>query len=161
MTDDLAKVREFALSRELPPPASPQEIGQLECALGMRLPPFVREVYLSIANGCFGPGYGLMPLIRHSIDEGEETVLAVYESLRQPDPEDPAWAWPKDLLPICDWGCAVRSCVDCSSDAGAVVRFDPNGHGPGVPWDLAFEVESPSIRAWLVSWASGTLRFDA
>jgi SMI1 / KNR4 family (SUKH-1) len=160
VSDELTKVREFAATWELPPPASPQEVSEIESTTGLRLPPFLREVYLSVANGCFGPGYGLMPLIRHPIDEAEETVLGVYDSFRQPDPDDPAWAWPKNLLPICDWGCAIRSCVDCSSGIGPVVRFDPNGHGPGVEWESAFEAESPSITAWLVGWASGTLRFD-
>jgi SMI1 / KNR4 family (SUKH-1) len=154
MSDDLAKVREAAVSLDLPAPASPQEVGELEDDTGLRLPSFLREVYLSIANGCFGPGYGLMPLTRRPTNEADETVLDLYRSFRQPDPEDPAWTWPKDLLPICDWGCAIRSCVDCSSDQGAVIRFDPNGHGPGVEWETAFESESPSIQAWLTQWAS-------
>jgi hypothetical protein len=160
MSDELAKVREAVASQDLPPPASPQEVGELEDAAGLRLPPFLREVYLTIANGCFGPGYGLMPLTRNPSDEADETVLELYRSFCQPDPEDPAWSWPKLLLPICDWGCAIRSCVDCSSEEGAVVRFDPNGHGPGVRWESAFEAEGPSIRAWLFDWASGTPRFD-
>jgi hypothetical protein len=41
-----------------------------------------------------------------------------------------------------------------------VIRFDPNGHGPGVRWESAFEEESLSIRSWLLSWAAGTLEFD-
>jgi hypothetical protein len=149
MEDELAKIREMAASQDLPPPASPQEVDELETATGLRLPPFLRQAYLSIANGGFGPGYGLLPLTRHPIDEAEETVLELYRSLSLPDPEDPEWAWPKNLLPICDWGCAIRSCVDCSGEVGAVIRFDPNGHGPGVGWASAFEAESPSIRAWL------------
>jgi hypothetical protein len=112
MSDDLINVREAAASQDLPPPATPQEIDELENAVGTHLPPFLREVYLSIANGCFGPGYGLMPLTRHPIDQAEETILGVYQSFRQGDPEDPAWAWPVHLVPICDWGCAIRSCVD-------------------------------------------------
>jgi hypothetical protein len=150
---ELAKVREAAASHDLPSPATPQEVGELEDVTGLRLPQFLREAYLSIANGCFGPGFGLLPLTRHPCDEAEETALELYQSFRQPDPEDPAWAWPKNLLPICDWGCAIRSCVDCDSGAGVVIRFDPNSHGPGVRWESAFEEESPSIRAWLVDWA--------
>jgi hypothetical protein len=146
MKDELSKIREAASLQVTPMAASRHEVAELEARTGLRLPPFLREVYLSIANGCFGPGYGLMPLIRHPIDEMEETVLEVYRSLCLPDSEDKAWAWPNALLPICDWGCAIRSCVDCSSEEGMVVCFDPNGHGPGVPWKSAFVVESPSIR---------------
>jgi hypothetical protein len=160
MSDELAMIREAAESLALPPPASPRELGELERLTGLDLPQFLREVYLSVANGCFGPAYGLMPLTRHPLDEREETILEVYRSFLLPDTEDPAWAWPKSLLPICDWGCAIRSCVDCSSGEGAVIRFDPNGHGPGARWESAFEEESPSIRSWLMSWATGTLQFD-
>ena len=160
MVEGLSKVREVASSQDLPPTASPKEVAELEATTGLRLPPFLREVYLNIANGCFGPGYGLMPLTRHPLDDAEETVLGVYQSFRLPDPEDPAWSWPTSLLPICDWGCAIRSCVDCSSAEGAVVRFDPNGHGPGVPWESAFEEENSSVQEWLLAWAAGILSFD-
>jgi hypothetical protein len=160
MLDDLAKVREAAASGSLPRPASPQEVVELEDALGMCLPTFLRKVYLSIANGGFGPGYGLLPLTRHPIDEAEETVLELYRAFRQPDLEDPEWAWPEGLIPICDWGCAIRSCVDCSTEEGTVIRFDPNEHGPGVRWGAAFETERSSIQAWLLAWAAGTLSFE-
>lgn len=160
MVEELAKLRAAALSPDLPPAASPREVSELEAATGLCLPLFLRDVYLTVANGCFGPGYGLMPLIRHPLDEAEETVLGVYRSFRLPDPDDPAWFWPAHLLPICDWGCAIRSCVDCSTEEGSVVRFDPNGHGPGVSWVSAFEGERSSVREWLMAWASGTLAFD-
>jgi hypothetical protein len=159
MNDAMSKVRKAASSQELPAPATQQEVDELEAATGQRLPPFLRDVYLSIANGCFGPGYGLMPLT-HPIAASEETVLELYRSLCLPDREDPTWVWPRPLLPICDWGCAIRSCVDCSSEEGMVIRFDPNGHDAGMPWESAFVVESPSIRDWLFAWASGTMWSD-
>ncbi len=160
MSEELEKIREVAALQSLSPSACLQEVRDFEAFTGLRLPPFLRQVYIEVAAGCFGPGYGLLPLTRHPTDEAEETALELYQSFRSADPEDPGWVWPAYLLPICDWGCAIRSCVDCSSEEGVMVRFDPNDHGPGVPWASAFKVESPSFRAWIGDWASGTLSFN-
>jgi hypothetical protein len=154
MDEDLSKLREAAGVGPLPPSASPEEVGQFEAASGLRLPPWLRAVYLTVANGGFGPGYGLLPLLPGGVADPGESALELYRQFRQPDPDDPRWSWPAHLLPLCDWGCAIRSCVSCRSEKGAVIRFDPNGHGPGASWRSAFTPESSSVRAWLLEWAA-------
>jgi hypothetical protein len=139
----------------LPPPASPEEVRHFELAAGLRLPPWLCTVYLKVANGGFGPGYGLLPLLPGGVADPGESALELYRAFCQPDPDDPRWSWPAHLLPICDWGCTIRSCVNCRSNKGTVIRFDPNGHGPGVSWRTAFMLECSSVRAWLLGWAAG------
>src|SRR5262249_29429302 len=93
-----------------PAPLDRLRLAHAESALGRPLPPVLRDAYLLVANGGFGPGYGLLPLwptvTLHHVD--------LYHALSSTDPEDQAWRWPEELVPFCDWGCAIRSCVDTS-----------------------------------------------
>lgn len=42
------------------PPATEQQIKETELLLGFPLPPLLRQLYTQIANGGFGPGYGIV-----------------------------------------------------------------------------------------------------
>jgi hypothetical protein len=131
------------------------EINKAERQLGLRLPSTLRAVYREIGNGGFGPGYGLLPLrLDPSLDE-HETVVDLYSAFTSSDPKDPAWRWPDQLVPFCDWGCAIRSCVDCVSSDGKVVTFDPNARQPGQDLSASFAATHPSIDAWFRDWVSG------
>lgn len=46
----------------LPPlaPASAEAVADAERRLGHRLPPLLRRLYREVANGGFGPGYGIL-----------------------------------------------------------------------------------------------------
>lgn len=47
----------------LPAPLPAEAVERAEAALGFTLPPLLTALYTRIANGGFGPEYGLMPLI--------------------------------------------------------------------------------------------------
>jgi len=96
--------------------------------------PFLRRLYLEVANGGFGPGYGLL-----SLEDNRESLAWVYQEFR-------AGGWPEGLLPLWDWGCAAWSCLDGDSHAGLIVTHD--------------DVEGPTetsftIRSWLGAWVNG------
>lgn len=82
-------------------------------------------------------------------------MVSLYRAFAGPDDEDEAWAWPLGLLPFCDWGCAIRSCVDTSSPDGRVVTFDPGARGPGEPMSAAFAQTHYSLRQWFIDWLDG------
>jgi hypothetical protein len=115
-------------------PVDEGSLLKVEAAVGMPLPPLLRAVYLELGDGGFGPGHGLLPLTQTNSSDSDESVLELYTAFRSVDPEDPSWSWPSHLLPICDWGCAIRSCIDCSSAEGAVVTFDPTATALANPW---------------------------
>ena len=87
--------------------------------------------------------------------------------------EQTAPRWPQGLIPLCDWGSAIVTYLDCSRPEAVVVRLDP--HMPKadvasrVPaarhYDRASEVreacwvESASFPAWLEAWADGKRLF--
>ena len=62
--DEFAAAMSTPVESELPPAAGPQELDRVEASLGLALPPTLRRVYGEVANGGFGPGYGLVPIER-------------------------------------------------------------------------------------------------
>src|SRR5262245_61830807 len=93
----LRHVRRTSRSR-----ATAADIASAESELGLRLPPLLRRIYLEVADGGFGPGYGLLPLRRGRPEHGQErSVVETYAMFTE------GRGWPPVLVPICDWGCAI------------------------------------------------------
>ncbi|MFG1953518.1 SMI1/KNR4 family protein [Micromonospora sp. NPDC048830] len=132
----------------LPAPLSPTRIAEAEQRLGFALHPLLAAIYRDLANGGFGPEYQLLSLV-----DGPTSEQAVdcYAEARA-EYADTEWAWPEGVLPILTWGCGMYACVDCRSDDGTVLLFEPN---PGDP-DLAWWIDSPSLAAWLEHYVDDT-----
>ena len=120
--------------------ASAAEIASAESELGLRLPPFLRRVYAEVADGGFGPDHGLLRLRRGRATDEERGIVETYAMFT----EEPGW--PRMLLPICDWGCAIWSCLDCRSDDGSVVTSSNDDPLVDTGHDL---------RSWLRAWLEG------
>jgi hypothetical protein len=140
--------------RTTPPPVSTTIMAEAEAVLRQTIPPLLRDAYLHVGDGIFGPGHGLLPLFANKANPCE-TVVQLYSAFTTADRDDPDWAWPPNLLPFCDWGCAIRSCVDSSSPDGAVVTFDPGARGPGQPMSMSLAHTHTSLRQWFSDWLSG------
>lgn len=138
------------------PVATEVEIVRVEARLGLRIPQVLRAIYASVGNGGFGPGYGLMGLPGGFTDDQGNSADQLYELFRQPDPEDSTWHWPAGLLPICHWGCAMYSCIDCSTDEGRVLLWDPNVWDRQTPVATVLRVGHPNVAEWFGGWAAGT-----
>jgi hypothetical protein len=110
------------------PPVTAQEAAAAEQALGFALPPLLKRVYQEIGNGGFGPGYGLYGL-GTDLAEGRypAALEGLYAALREEPPEG-LTSWPEGLLPVCTWGCAIASYVDCAQPEFPVSIFNPEAH---------------------------------
>jgi len=133
------------------PPVGYDQVALAETRLGFLLPDLLREIYTKVGNGGFGPGYGLIGLNGGATDRvgtDERNLIQCYES-RRFDPD-----WPEKLLPICTWGCAIYSCLDCSRPGVPVISYDPNGndHPPGRQPNI-FHFES--LADWIERWLRG------
>ena len=127
-----------------------RELNEFEFRISRELPASLKRIYVEVGNGGFGPGYGFMSL-ENNIDTNQETVLNTYHSFCSDDPEDDLWIWPKELVPIIDWGCAIRSCINC--DTGTVSIFDPN-----IEFEKMSEYFIPqgvSLESFLLKWCEG------
>ena len=121
-------------------PATAEDITRAESTLGFRLPPLLRRLYTEIADGGFGPGYGLFPVRGGRSEPGQEESLVEVRTTFADEV-------PATLLPLCDWGCATWTCLACSTSDGAIVTLAGEEPLTNTGHDL---------RSWLSAWLSGT-----
>ncbi|MEL5957895.1 SMI1/KNR4 family protein [Streptomyces sp. CLV115] len=148
-----------AASDLLQPPISAAELAGAERDLGFRLHPLLAALYRKAGNGGFGPADSVLPL-RGGPDENWETsAVQAYQDRIPPEGADTWWSWPKGVVPVLDWGCARFACVDCHSEDGTVLLFDPNAIGDQ---DLsrAWFVAAGSLAEWLVTWLDERGRYE-
>ena len=78
-------------------PTSLDVVRKAEATLGFNLPPLLIQVYTEVANGGFGPGYGLLGLAGGFADDLGDTAVQSYLRRRA----DQSLQWRDALLPIC------------------------------------------------------------
>lgn len=137
------------------PPATFQALDAAEIRLGFKLPTLLRRIYAEVANGGFGPSYGLLGIGGGATNEDSRDSVEVYEWFRKANPEDHYWHWPERLLPIGHLGCGMFCCADCSSEATPIIWFEPNPHEDGEPWADSFFPFTDSLDQWLTAWLDG------
>ena len=129
----------------LMPPVNQDAIRDAEQRLGFALPAFLTTLYTTVGNGGFGPGYGLVGL-KGGYTSVDLSLVDWYRMVRAPAP-DGVSTWPDALVPICDWGCAIYSCIDCSTPDGRVLTYNSGE----LLWDAAGEHVVSHDKAFAVS----------
>jgi len=115
------KFKEFQLDGNKPPwgpVATVEEIETTEEAIGIKLPSSLRNLYLQVSNGGFGPGYGLMSVSDRDYDESAHDVYieAFYKFAKREDDYEIGAIWPSNIIGIIDFGCGMTWCLDCETD---------------------------------------------
>ena len=124
-------------------PATPKSLERAERQLGFTLPPTLRQLYVEVADGGFGPGSGLLSI---------ERVAERYLSVQEEAPRNQRW--PDRLLPLVDDN-PVLDCLDASNADGPVITWDPEDLWERVSdrtWQRSFSETAPSLEAWLERW---------
>jgi hypothetical protein len=85
----------------LPAPVGTATIHQAESTLGFSLPPLLAAVYQEIADGSFGPDYGLLPLLTGARPSAE-TIVGSYLG-RRTGLGPLGWPWPEGVAPVLHW----------------------------------------------------------
>jgi hypothetical protein len=134
---------------ELLGPADLAAVEEAELLVGSALPELLRKLYLEVATGGFGPGYGILGL------QGGHTVLPDGHSIdhlyrMRTEQLSPL----PSLFPVCDWGCAILSLVDCADPQARMWGFDPN---PVDDIADAFFPQELHLTEWLSLWIDGHL----
>lgn len=114
--------------RILYPTASASDVAKAEADLGFPLPNLLKRLYVEVSNGIAGFGYEIMGL-HGGCDSDSGTLVEAYLSFRAPG-ESETTAWREGLLPFCNWGCAIYSCVDCADPAHPVFTYEDSGVWP-------------------------------
>ena len=115
--------------------ATPAQMEATQTGIGFVLPQLLREILLGIGNGGFGPGYGLI---------GVEGGYADFKGERLADLGRELGALDRKILPICNWGCGIYSCLDCSKPEAPVFTFNPQTHALALENLVSISVVSPS-----------------
>jgi len=136
-------------------PCSRQVIEAAERDLGFALPAVLRDIYLHVANGGFGPGYGVMGVYGGFKDDLNHDIVEVYRIYTQGDPEDSSWIWPRGWVPICHWGCIIYSVVDCLTSPHPVYFADISAKEAGTAMETILHHHKPSLAQWLDDWMVG------
>lgn len=143
----IERIRGYATSRVTPLPfatASEEAVGEAERRLGFPIPSLLKACYLRVSNGGFGPGYGIIGIEGgYASDYGN--LVETHGVLKQ-DQESEGREWPSGLLPFCEWGCNIFSCVDCHDIRHPVYTFE----------DFAVQPQSYTIDKFFELWMSGT-----
>jgi len=166
--DDLARLTDDVLARAkvpdlqtdmatwmpLPAPASASDFRRAETLVGCTLSPAITHIYSAVANGGFGPGYGLVGIgggrPGFSNWRGQRHCEEEYVNLRQ---NDAGFNWPVHLLPLCDWGCGIYSCADASQPDAPI--FSAFGDALYDDPPHAVMPANCNFAGWLRAWADG------
>ncbi|GAA4834336.1 SMI1/KNR4 family protein [Kitasatospora terrestris] len=148
-----------AASDLLRSPVSAAGPAEAERKLGFRLHPLRAALYRRVGNGGFGPSDSVLPLSGGPSADWETSVVQGYSDRIPPRGSDTWWSWPEGVVPVLDWGCAMFACVDCRSDEGTVLLFDPNAIS-GQDVSRAWFVDGGSLAEWLGTWLDGRGRYE-
>lgn len=110
-------------------PASEKQVRATEARLGLTLPPLLKALYMTIANGGFGPGTGLRGIEGGYDGTNHDGTLAdLYPTEARTNqvfdlsPNQQEWLvlpqgrWPREVLCLADMGCAQEACLDAFSE---------------------------------------------
>jgi hypothetical protein len=128
-------------------PASAAALAKAERDLGFTLPPLLRAVYAEIANGGFGPGYGMLGVEGGHTGYGK-TIAGLYNEFRS---SGEPYVWPEGLLPLWEWGCTIWSCLDARTTEGPIVTHE----GMTGQTETAY-----TLHSWLEAWVADINLWD-
>lgn len=153
------------------PPVTEHQLKETEQQLGFSLPPLLRLLYIRIANGGFGPGYGITGVsggypfrdvllygdiaqaYHQAVDHESKHRQAVIDEFMALDPEEQKarkrsrkafpLLWPERLLPLCQWGCNVSTYIYADTE-----QIFQGMSGPHL-------FVAASLEEWLERWLAG------
>ncbi|MFF1306693.1 SMI1/KNR4 family protein [Streptomyces sp. NPDC058307] len=149
MTDDeiVLAVRAQVAGRELPGPASPEDVGAFERLVGHPMPVLLRRMYLEVANGGFGSWRVVSLTGTDDWFSDCADITMAYHAFGGPDGDD----LPSGLVPLMDRGCAMWTLIDFRTGDGQMWDWDPNlcciRHAPAPL--------GQSLAQWLTDWVRG------
>ena len=155
MPDDLILAIKARVPSPPLPPLTEAGIADAEAQLGFALPDLLRDLYMQVGNGRFGPGHGFLSL--QDLGDNDLYLVETYVGMRKPDREDPMWKWPFGVVPFCNWGCNMYSCVDCANPPYRVLTYEcVEGR-----MRQSFFPTRDSLEAWLRDWLAGESVFES
>ncbi len=120
--------------------ATPAIIEAGQRALGCSFHPLHRRLFEEVGNGGFGPGDGLIGLPGGRLDINGNSIIDLKHILGL-DQKIPCLS---AVVPLCEWGDGIWSCID--SETGAVLTLS----------EFGLKHTAQDLHAWFEDWVSGT-----
>jgi hypothetical protein len=142
-------------------PVTEGVLQETERRLGHTLPTILRTVYTTVANGGFGPGYGLvgLPMLANTLTVGQERLVPRAEEYLTQHPQSCVYCQqePSDLVTLAAWPEDVYSKLDIAR--GCVYRVRHGVFPPEPTWAAAITVtrQAESVVDWFERWLAGEL----
>ena len=150
------------------PPATEEQLQATEEALGFPLPPMLRALYTYVANGGFGPDFGItgasggfyfgedgryktVDMCTDSNSSVEYIDLATYENRHGNSRviELRRSTWPAHFLHLCYTGCGEDYYLDGKSERVYHLSY---GHDDEQGFTYLFFLKADSLVKWLEHW---------
>lgn len=134
------------LTAKPPAPLSLEIYTSFEAECGLVLPSFLRRIYTEVANGGFGPAYGINSLMG---DETESIATwdRLFQNANHDEPTGPQW--PQYLIRFCEIGCNMFYAIDIREESSPVYEVEISSSNDVRDW---LRVASPSVVQWLDQW---------
>jgi hypothetical protein len=149
------------------PPATEEQLSATEEAIGFSLPPMLRALYTHVANGGFGPAYGItgarggyyfgedgryktVDMCTDTYPDVRYVDLARYDNPRLIELR--RGMWPAHFLHLCYWGCGEDSYIDGKSGQIYFLSF---GSDKQEGFTYIFSRQENSSEEWLERWLRG------
>lgn len=119
------------------------EVENAEKRLGFQLPELLRAFYTTIGNGYCGSSCDIIGLSGGSCS-GFGNLVETYLVIKEGQ-ESEGRLWKDGLLPFCDWGCNIISCVDCTDSRHCISIFE----------DFQLQPQNYSLEQFFEWWCAG------
>ena len=135
--------------KKLYPVASKRRVAEAEAALGFEIPSLLKRFYLEVSNGIDANGWIIG--VEGGCEGSSGTLVREYHELKAAyDYVGELDDWNPKLLPFCDWGCAICSCIDCSDPTFPISTWE----------DCELWPEDYTLRDFFKRWIKGKGRSD-
>ena len=157
VADPMRAVDSAAWVRPIPtiaPPASVAEVDSAEAALGFPLPPLLRQLYIEVGNGGWGPSYGLYGVPTGGATPDENDLVGFYRECVAPEraAESPAVAWPRGMVPLLSRGCVDYEVCDFLRPPHPVFLLSGDTWEPERPLAESLTLLASSLADRLEAW---------
>lgn len=131
---------------DLPPVLSQQDIEKFEQEIGYQLPSLLKQLFLQVGNGGFGPGYGLFSLVSST----EENMLDFTKDFVECEFD----FWKISHIPLIHWGCGIYTFMDLANPGANLQVFDGNNYDEENPeFNGLFEIPH-TLESFLQAWVN-------
>ena len=130
-------------------PATADAVAATERSLGFRLPPLYVQLLTQVANGGFGPGFGLIGLPPDGFVDTDLPGDLVSTYLLGRGAVERGLRTPEALVVLCTWGCGRVSYIDAARPEAPVVSSELTDKG------VEYVQTSSRFRDWIAAWANG------